>query len=86
MDGRTTDARAMDAHGAGARAMDARASSDDTVNFAKKFHKLRKKINFASVGWREGTCATCGILANGQVSCPDMAILKISSYFGNCCP
>ncbi len=31
------------------------------------------------------SCATSGTLANGQVSCPNMAILKIGPYMGNCC-
>ncbi len=31
-------------------------------------------------------CTISGTLANGQVSCPNMAILKICPYLGNGCP
>ncbi len=45
------------------------------------------KISSISTSWgRKGVlCATSGTLANGQVSCPKMAILKICLYLGNHC-
>ena len=30
-------------------------------------------------------CTIGGTLANGQISCPNMVILKISQYLENCC-
>ncbi len=31
-------------------------------------------------------CTISGTLANGQVSCPNLAILEIGPYLGNRCP
>ena len=43
--------------------------------------KMRSIFTFR--GKRETICATSGTLANGQVSCPNMASLKFAQYLGN---
>ena len=40
----------------------------------------RKGVKFGTVGSLGSICAISGILASGQVSCPNKAILKIAPY------
>ncbi len=58
-----------------------------TANILEIGSRIAKRSEiWDSGGSLESICATSGTLANGQVSCPNMAILKISPYLGNRCP
>ncbi len=46
----------------------------------------KNKLNFDPLGWKEGICPTSGPFFKFQLSCPNIAILKICLYLGNRCP
>ncbi len=58
-----------------------------TANILEMSSHRPKRSEFLGSGGSLGRIfATCGTLATCQVSCPNMAILKISPYLTNRCP
>ena len=52
---------------------------------SNRFPQSENELNFEPLGQKESRCAASRILANGQVSCPNIAIVKNSHYLRNRC-